>query len=165
MTSVREKKWLWREIIWEREFMSLKRRVKWLVIPVILSLFSALPTAAATVVCRSGHQVEVFRNGVWLPATALRSRGNDCYIQYVGPGPIWSEWVGPGNFRYYGPPADTAVVGVPFYYVGDPVYVWRYRTWYPATVLEVGPHHWRVRYDDHGPKWDEWVGIKRIKRR
>lgn len=49
------------------------------------------------------------------------------------------------------------------YNVNDKVEVEWQGKWYPAKILQIDKNKYFIHYEGYDKKWDEWVGIERIK--
>ena len=112
----------------------------------------ALTGVPAAAECRRGDAIEVFWQGDWYKARALRFRDGRCKVTYDGYESSWDEWVGPQRYRFHVGPGSAVDV----YWKGD---------WYPARVLERRGASYYVTYDGYARSWDEWVGSNRLRPR
>ncbi|MDX8398688.1 MAG: Tudor-knot domain-containing protein [Gallionellaceae bacterium] len=124
----------------------------------LLSIFCflLLSSGAAYAHCKPGAQGKVLWKGKWYPATAVKSKGNSCYIHYDGYAKSWDEWVESDRRKF---PRHA------HHSVGDPIQVKWKNTWYPAHVIGVKGSKLKVHYDSYESSWDEWVGPSRYKKR
>lgn len=116
----------------------------------------ALVIAAATprLDQRIGKYVAVLAEGSWYRAQIIAVRDKQAKVHYYGYEERDDEWVTAERIRE---------VARPTYPLGATVAVKWKRSWYPATVKNVraGIHY--IQYEDHGPEWNEWVALKRIR--
>lgn len=103
---------------------------------------------------RVGTHVAVLAEGSWYRAQIIEVRGEQAKVHYYGYEQSDDEWVAAGRIR---------TVSRPAYPIGATVAVKWKRSWYPATVKNVraGIHY--IQYEGHGPEWNEWVALKRIR--
>jgi hypothetical protein len=103
---------------------------------------------------RIGKRVAVSEAGTWYRAQIIAVRDQQVKVHYYGFEEGDDEWVTGDRIRE---------VARPTYPIGATVAVKWKRNWYPATVRAVraGIHY--IEYEDHGPEWNEWVALKRIR--
>jgi Caspase domain/Agenet domain len=103
---------------------------------------------------RVGRHVAVLTEGEWYRAEIVATDGQRLKVHYYGYEESDDEWVASDQ---------TRSVSRPSYPAGATVAVqWR-RKWYLATIRAVraGIHY--VEYEGHGPEWNEWVALSRIR--
>ena len=129
---------------------------------VAMVLFGSVFAVAshASNLCSVGDQAQVLWKGTWYPAVVTRVNEDQsrCFIHYSGYESSWDEWV--GSDRYRSLSAKKALYGV-----GDAVEVRWKGKWYPASILKIGDHRYRIHYEGYDNSWDEWVGPDRIRGR
>lgn len=111
-----------------------------------------------------GDKVEVLWQDKWWAATVKKVNGNQCYIHYDGWEKKWDEWVGPDRIRSATASSVTSSGQITFS-AADPVKVLWQGTWYDAHILKAKGGKYLIHYDGWESKWDEWVGLSRIKPR
>ena len=104
-----------------------------------------------------GRRVEVEWEGKWWPAQVIALEGGRSKIHYAGYDVSWDEWVTPERIRPFAPRTLPKGTHVQVLWSGD-------KKWYPGTVTasENGLH--KIHYDGYSHEWDEWVGIKSIRK-
>lgn len=127
-------------------------------------LFASIPTAHAAL-CKVGDKASVLWGGKRWPATviAVNKKGTKCKIHYKGYGRQWDEWVGDDRITILKSSSTSAKKGS--YSVGQAVKAKWGKKWWNAHVLKVSGKRYYIHYDGYGKKWDEWVGLGRIKPR
>jgi hypothetical protein len=113
-----------------------------------------IATALARPDQRIGKRVAVLQEGAWYRAQIIAVRGEQARVHYYGYEESEDEWVTSDRIRE---------VARPTYPIGATVAVKWKRNWYPATIKNVraGIHY--IEYEEHGPEWNEWVALKRIR--
>jgi hypothetical protein len=103
-----------------------------------------------------GNRVEVFWKDKWWPAQIIGTENGRWRIHYIGFEDSWDETPTADRIRTFTPqtlPPDTRVS-----------VHWSDGKWYPAVIRSswYGLHF--VHYDGYTAEWNEWVGIKSLKR-
>ena len=107
-----------------------------------------------------GAVVEAEWNGFLYLARVLETRPGSFKIHYIGWEDSWDEWADKSRL--------SPTTG---YKVGDEVQVEWKGSYYKAKVLKVkgdmsapGKMQFFITYPGWDKKWDEWVGVRRIRR-
>lgn len=116
-----------------------------------------LATARGRHVPGVGRRVEVEWKTKWWPAQVIALDGDRSKIHYAHFGPEWDEWVTPDRVRAYSPLTLPKGTRVSVLWSGD-------NQRYPAVVLVSSNGLHKVHYDGYSNEWDEWVGIKAIRK-
>jgi len=129
----------------------------------ILSLF-AIPQEAQGAICKVGDKAKVHWGSKWWSATVIgvNKAGNKCKIHYKGYGSNWDEWVGPSRIRISGN-TTTTTPAAGIYGVGQSVKVKWGGKWWSARILEKKGNRYYIKYDGYSSKWNEWVGLGRMR--
>ncbi len=131
---------------------------------IVLTLFTLPQWAEAKALCSVGDKAQVLWGGKWWPATvlAVNPSGNKCKIHYKGYGSNWDEWVGAGRIKIVGN-APAAAPGQSSYATGQSVKALWGGKWWNAQILKTKGNRFYIKYDGYSSKWNEWVGVNRLK--
>ncbi|HEX3654437.1 MAG TPA: Tudor-knot domain-containing protein [Pirellulales bacterium] len=105
----------------------------------------------------TGRRVEVQWKQKWWPAQVIALDGDRSKIHYAGFDATWDEWVTPDRLRAYRPQTLPVGTRVSVLWSGD-------NKRYPAVVVASSNGLHKVHYDGYSSQWDEWVGIKSIRK-
>lgn len=110
---------------------------------------------------KPGILVEIKWKSAWFLGRILEKRDGKAKVHYVGWGDNWDEWVGPDRLRKAGD-----------YKVGDVLECEWKGAYYKAKIIEFKgdpgkpeTNQYKITYPGWDKKWDEWVAVKRLRRK
>ena len=90
--------------------------------------------------------------GKWYPVQVLEEKDGKYHVHYNGYSDAFNEWVAKDRMRFPGKPKEETKCEVE----------WSGK-WYPAKVIAQKKDQWKIKYDDYGDEWNEWVSKERIR--
>ena len=121
--------------------------------------------------------MEIDWSGMWYKGVIREVANGSFKVHYDGWSDTYDEWVGAGRLRKTKDSGQTGEKKQPAekektdsskdsstFEKGQKVQINWSGTWYKGSILEVSNEKYKVRYDDWGSTYDEWVGPERLRK-